>query len=779
MILCMLGIFFLGLYTSKAIPQVPGSIWQFPAFQSQPLVVPTASPTTGDILVDNFEYWDSPYNHGWTQSEPDYPVYGFGMGYATIFNTVLDLQEGSRVLDVYRPASIFLIGTPYAKHFISLFLPTTSADGGAGINLDPNSDDPINAVLSFKFRAPLGMEPWDIFEFLVNGTTLGEDGTAGTDDDRAFQIQIRPIQRPSGGLGGGSTTMNMGSYHASLLDAGSSNAPMLIQVNIGRNFLDGSWHTVWLDLNEVNQKAHGASLSKAWELATAIQIMVGGQMFRLDDITFRIQDYRIMQPPDLVEIGPRYAQIFEPYRYLFMAEYGTDGSVPPVNELLLDAGNFLVDPNDIMDAWLQDSNVGGVIQMDPNYLDPNHSSYGAPEPYYTDLLGRDFVIDINLPVFSNPAFRIGGTKAAAMRTQTLGWNATLNSYGANGIQTSGQFGATSIVAPLPINPYDGMPTYIMLYYYTGFKAVNSVNRFPSSSYNKAHYGPVECFILESALYSAGLVVWPHVAFMDYTPQYFEDLILTIEVTNGIMSDVETFPISVVNYPVENYPPVVQMRICPRIFYVGEEKECAIWFADPDSFFFSIAQFLGLTPATTHLPNLPGNQIRDDQDQLYYQISANGLASYQYGPWMDTLINPCNGLTKFTPQFEGVLRTVVTCRDNRGGLAVGERNIYMVNRGTWLNHPPLMERMPVRPIVVRAGEELVITHPQLMVTDPDGDEMYASCNIGSVGKTDSGKFIWIFQTNFPGFYNVEIIFYDIRGGYTIMRIKVDVKPWWSY
>ena len=80
MILCMLGTFFLGLYTSNAIPQVPGSIWKLPAFSTQPLVVPTASPITGDILVDNFEYWDSPYNHGWMQSEPDYPVYGFGMG---------------------------------------------------------------------------------------------------------------------------------------------------------------------------------------------------------------------------------------------------------------------------------------------------------------------------------------------------------------------------------------------------------------------------------------------------------------------------------------------------------------------------------------------------------------------------------------------------------------------------------------------------------------------------------------------------------------------------
>jgi hypothetical protein len=664
---------------------------------------------------------------------------------------------------------------------IAITPPTAeNPSGSPGINLDPNSDITTNAVLSFKFRAPLGIEPWDIFEFHVHGTTLGEDGTADTEDDGLFIIQIRPIQPPAGScFGGMSSTMNMGTFQARLLQEGSSNAPMLIQVDIGRNFLDGSWHTVWLDLNEINQKANDGSVPANWELATASQIMIGGQMFRLDDIIFRRTDYTIMQPPDIIESGPRYAQIFDPYRYLFMAEYGTDGTVPPVNELLLDSDNFLVDTNAIIDAWLQDSNDSGIIQMDTNYLDPNHSSYGEPEPYYSDLLGRDFIIDINLPIFTDPEFRIGGTKAAKMRTQALGWNATIGSYGANGVQTVNQFGLGSIVQPLPINPFDGMPTYIMLYYYTDFKAIHSENRFPSNSFNKAQYGPIECFILESALWNAGLAVWPHIAFMDFTPLYFEDLIMTIEVTNGSVSDVETIPISVVNYPVENYPPVVQMRICPRVFYVGERGHCSIRFADPDCLIFSLAQFQGGTPATSHVPNLPGNVIRDDQDQLIYQMTINGLSSYQYGPWIDTIINPCNGETSFIPKFEGLLQTVVTCTDNRGASGVGRRPLYLINRGTWLNHPPIMTRMPVRPIVIRAGEEFILTHPQLMVEDPDGDELYASCNIGSVGKTASGKFIWTFQTNFPGFYNVEVVFYDIRGGYAIMKIMVEVKPWWSY
>ena len=750
-----------------------GTIWNLPAFSTQPQVVPTSSPTTGDILVDNFEYWDSPYNHGWMQSEPDYPVYGFGMGYATTFNTVLDLQQGSRVLDVYRPASIFLIGTQYAKHFISLFLPTTSTEGGAGINLDPNSDDPSNAVLSFKFRAPLGIEPWDIFEFLVIGTTLGEDGTAGTDDDRTFQIRISPVQPSSGSGTSGSATSFMGTYQASLIQAGSGNSPMVIQVNIGRNFLDGSWHTIWLDLIEINQKAHNGSVPTEWQLSTALQVMAGGQMFRMDDIMFRFADYTRLDQPDFFEIGPLYAQIFEPYRYLFMADYHADSDIPHlgprqiITDFMLDGANFITDPDEITEAWLQDSNVAGVIQMDPNYLDPNHASYGNPEPYYTGLLGRDFVIDITLPVFSDPNIRMAGSQVSELLNQgTLGWNVTVNGYGANAIQAF-------LVEPLAINPYDGMPTYIPAYY-SGIAAIKA--------HGKPQYSPVLCFILESALWNSGMRVWPNIAYMDYTPQYFEDLIITIEVTDGRRSDVRTIPMSVVNYPVENYSPVAQIYASPKIFYVGEPSEYLIKFIDPDCFIFSLAQFLGREPATTHIPGFPVNDwgaIRNDQDGLTYSMTLNGLASYQYGPWVQSMIDPCSGLINFTPQFEGLYTALITSTDNRGGIGFEDFPLLIVQSGTWLNHPPFITGCPTRPVVVKAGEEVMIGSPDFIVTDPDGDQLYASTNIGSVGQTADGGFMWTFQSNFPGTYNVEVLFYDIRGGYAVMRFLMDVKPWWSY
>jgi len=196
----------------------------------------------------------------------------------------------------------------------------------------------------------------------------------------------------------------------------------------------------------------------------------------------------------------------------------------------------------------------------------------------------------------------------------------------------------------------------------------------------------------------------------------------------------------------------------------------------------MAQFQGSIPATTHLPGFPVNdwiQIRNDQDTLVYRMILNGMPSYQYGPWIQDMIDPSSGLIRFTPKFEGCYFPLITCTDSRGAIGFEDFPLLIVNRGTWLNHPPFIGGAPTRPIVVKAGEEVMVGSPDFIVTDPDGDQLYASCNIGSVGQTADGGFMWTFQSNFPGTYNLEVMFYDIRGGYAIMRLFVEVVPWWSY
>ncbi|MEW5802832.1 MAG: hypothetical protein AB1847_12100 [bacterium] len=68
-------------------------------------------------------------------------------------------------------------------------------------------------------------------------------------------------------------------------------------------------------------------------------------------------------------------------------------------------------------------------------------------------------------------------------------------------------------------------------------------------------------------------------------------------------------------------------------------------------------------------------------------------------------------------------------------------------------------------------------------DPDGEELYYSCNIGSMAMDTDEKgnqrAYWTFQTNFPGLYWVEITAFDQRGGWATSRFPVDVQPWWSY
>jgi hypothetical protein len=167
------------------------------------------------------------------------------------------------------------------------------------------------------------------------------------------------------------------------------------------------------------------------------------------------------------------------------------------------------------------------------------------------------------------------------------------------------------------------------------------------------------------------------------------------------------------------------------------------------------------------------------DELSFQVTINGMPAYQYGPWIDKIIDPCSGLISWVPKFEGAFNTIVTCSDARGGTAFGEITIFAINRGTWLNHPPIVMGGPTNPVVVKAGEEVVIHYPTINIADPDGDEIYASVNIGSIGRGPDGHIFWTFQSNFPGFYDVELIVYDIRGGYAILWWPLEVNPWWSY
>jgi hypothetical protein len=179
--------------------------------------------------------------------------------------------------------------------------------------------------------------------------------------------------------------------------------------------------------------------------------------------------------------------------------------------------------------------------------------------------------------------------------------------------------------------------------------------------------------------------------------------------------------------------------------------------------------------------IPGlyDSIRTDMSGITWNMTLNGLPSYQYGPWMQNMIDPKTGVISFIPKFEGAYEAVVVATDDRGASSVVEFTLFCAQEGTWLNHPPIIIKDWDHPQTVKAGEQIILTTPEIKVIDPDGDELYYSCNIGSCGKRPNGDFMWTFYTHFPGFYPVEIVAYDIRGGYAVVRIDLEVTPWWSF
>ncbi|MGA1843626.1 MAG: hypothetical protein ACMUIS_03580 [bacterium] len=716
----------------------------------------------GDILVDAFEYWESPLEQGWQFLESPYATYGFGMGFASVFSTALDLQQGNRVLDVQRPASIFLLSTFYQGESIRRPLVTPPSamhlQGAAWISLDENP------VLSFDFRAPLGIEDRDFFDLTVTGEGCG----------RKVVLRLISMEPPS--RAGEGIEMHTASGMYRIVPTASVLREDLLEVKVylGRGFLDGSWHTIHIDCADAVQKAvegwvHDGCMDRADSI-----VVSGRMMFRLDNILFRRPEYMHqgmgMQYPNLFEMGPLYAQIFEPYRYLFIADYkaepftvydvdGRPAEVAEICDLMLNPGNFIFveDPNDPNDPVVR---YWTDLGADPDLFGTD------PDPAVSDILDRDFIVDLNLPIFADPNLRLqasgpGCVAQSIIDQGTLGWNA-IAMRGHIPIDCMGP------VNPLAIYPYDGMPTYLPEYY----AAVDAIR-----TYGKPFYRPDLVFILEGALWNAGMTVWPMIASFDYTPMDYEDLVLDIEVTDGVHSDRCTFFITVVDYRVENYRPVAQLPIQDQVFYTGEKGEYLVNFIDPDCFVFSLAE----PAASTHTPGFPvSGSYRTDMDGILWNGTITGLSPYTwYMPWWPTFIEPCTGLISFIPKKEAVHDVVITCTDPRGGVGFADFSIFVLDKGTGSNHSPVILESPSRPLAIRVGEELVLTAPDIRVEHPDGDEVYAFCNIGALSRAPDGSFVWKFQSYFPGTYLVEIVFYDIRGGYDQAEFIVEVKPWWSY
>jgi len=611
---------------------------------------------SGDILIDDFES-GSLEDNGWEDySNRDYYNLRFIYPYPIIYPTEIlwDSLKKSNVLSVEFYQSVFLLGTPWG----SISKPI------------PSIDVRTHSNISFDLRLPLGFElDSDYFTFWVFGKNAA--------DDKQIIVKIFALfQRDATYLGPVKTFRDPVSQDkCNCAVAQYDSNCITISVTPGGGMDYSSWHRVHVNLARAVKKAVDAfeeiPCPSDWYLDRIESFRICCNMYRLDNLMFtRTPSPPPPRHPVLFEMGPLYAQIFEPYRYLFMADCtgagivahdveGNKSECDRITDLMLNPANFIFaedsnDPNDPVVKYWTD------LGADPNLFGTD------PDPVISDILDRDFIVDPNLPIFADPDLRLtaSGPGPMAKHIISLGpleWNATVNGSGENEIQAF-------LLAPLVVYPYDGMPTYIPVYY-------NALQ--VKKETGKPYFGPDMVYVLESALWNAGITVWPNIGALDYMPMYFEDLSVTLEVTDGHDADFITFTIEVVDKPVGNYAPVSQEGDETLTLYVGEAWEYVVNFIDPDCFVFSMAQ-----PAMyTHTPGFPidPENFRKDMDSLYWFLSPDSVSALneliQDPPEDVTSTFYSSGLLKWTPKSTGIYETTIFCEDTWG--ATGSKKLTLV------------------------------------------------------------------------------------------------------
>ena len=775
------------------VSPVSAAISYPPAQSIQAMGVPAATTGAPGVILDNFEYWDSPQDHGWTLVHPGmpngYPVWGVGLGVGTIEN-VIDFQQGSRVLEAFMPATVMV---PNIQRFaISYQSPYTTV-----YTLDQLS------VFSIKMRSPVSVETFDTFEIVIFAT----DGATPTPANIEYHLVPRantdgalvPVMDPESG--------------AQL--ASSAGGTSVINVNVGREIADGSWHQISVDLAKAYEAATGTALGADQRVA-GIQII--GNQYRMDDMMLVscALNSRLGVAPYLFHINNMYQMLFDPagtsrlvfacdpvgssiYPSMcgdawtsFLAGCGCPNDVNPATTDILAAitGGDMADltaglwiankiPGGELDASAWSAAAAAVDLSNLNMSLTAAEYRAAVEDYETNVAGRtlgDMKIGVNGGTILSPATPItlnignGGagvaiplvdlyaldipqlinsTMAAGPNTFDNGINRiafTVNVGGAHELGT-----CTDLITNLPIST---IPPYVPLYGKTSMQPCcgGNANGFLTGA---------ELGSTQLALAAAGYQAWPAIAVLNIPAgqnQVAENIVLTVVASNGLAEDVEALTLITTNYPVTNYPPVIE-DVDDQIFYLGQGVQSyQLNATDADSFTFSSAV-----------------QFADDLAQHTWTAVLNGLPTYAYGPWTDSLIDRQTGLVSFTPEFEGAYEMVVEVADQDGAMAGAGFVIYCVNQGTWLNHPPVMLGDWDHPMIGTAGETLTLIFDGIV--DPDGEDLYYSCNIGSIG-VRGGNPVWEFQTMYPGNYLVEIVAYDTRGGYLVIPQEIIISPWWS-
>ncbi|MEW5802406.1 MAG: hypothetical protein AB1847_09915 [bacterium] len=742
----------------------------------------------GTIVLDNFQYWNSPRDQGWKAYEPAYPIWGAGIGLG-IYETVVDFQEGSRVLEVHSNPSVFL---PMGGNQYMPFTITKDANYFDAGNEARKGIPGAFSTMSLNLRAPLSVEWFDTFRVIVRvrviadvtpsasgmidigggdlrEVPLGADDICGTpvalgladiiyypretqvgctpDNGPARitkvdQPTIRPAA-PATGFVHGSPEVNVYTPNGEFIAAGANGEvaqPSRVWVALGREFQDGSWHMIMEDLDDII----AALSNNAEHIFEIVSVTVRGNQYRMDDLMFTAPAASIANnnAPYLFRIGPVYGQLFNvnQTRYVFAEDIDLLWLFSD-QALLIKAQN---DP----DLTQQLSGLPAGCRLAQRLQTVNPAN--PPDfPFIEDATGLtpgQAGFDAATAMFVNPVVTPAPAAGAQSPALFPAGGAPSLTFKFTVGDALGSVSSMGQPVPLPATVADVTQAY-MRSMPPQLPAMDVATRAWVSNNGAAAVGN-PMYALVCAMVNSGYRVWPTIQMLRPSAgQVFEDLIVTcrVEDINGV-ADMETFPVSVVNYPVTNLPPLIE-QLEDKFFPTNETSVYQITATDPD--------------------------FADMANGLTYKATLNGLPNYQYGPWMEQIINPITGTISLTPQFEGALTCTITVTDPRGAQAVGYFNIFCIGGGTWLNHPPAVLEIIESPQVVKAGQAFIIS--DLRIADPDGQQLYYSCNIGAVGRNG----IYRFQSEFPGEYLVQITAYDNNGAAVTQQFVLQVLPFWSY
>ena len=629
-------------------------------------------------------------------------------------------------------------------------------------------------------RAPVSIESFDSFGVIAvcNGGTVEVHLTPRSSGDCGANC---PVTNPeaTAAVNGGLTPFNPAA------------SPVVVEVKIGREAEDGSWHLIRVDLAQAIANAGGV-------LESVTGIVLVGNQFRCDDIKLLTLagNARNACPPYLFHVNQVFTQIFDPVgyrRYIFASDDIADGILPhehavtdplhhgqhgemsygntaiaaQMNGMSVAAANFAFWQATAMPATAADQAITAadyaaavaayeatLATADPDDVDPTlkdvrRGAIQAGGGNITIGLGvggaaievdARLVYALDVPMLTD-AEMAQGPVAADGGVNMLSFSASVG--GAHELGTG-----SGLIQPVPTN--EPIPYYPLYGIRSGVRSILSGEPYLASD---------EIKTIAMALYYGGYDFWPTVAVLAIPPQQtIENMVVTIVCSDGLSEDVESFMIETVNYPVTNHPPVIE-DVDDQIFYVGQgPQQYQLNATDADSFTFSSAV-----------------QFETDIEDLIWTAYLDGYPTYTYGPFNETLINQKSGLINFDPQFEGAYEMIVTVRDPKGAEAYAAFTIYCVNSNTWMNHPPVMLGDWDHPMIGRQGQELMLHFTDIV--DPDGEPLYYSCNIGSIGYVN-GEPVWSFQTEYPGTYMVEIVAYDTSGGYLVIPQEIIITTWWA-